>query len=337
MQMIETHKLFKIINKVGMLSFFDLVINRLEKDFSNWDKFSHGPRHATHVPDGVIELMPTCDGEYYSVKYVNGHPKNVFDNKPCVMALGLLARVSDGTPLMFTEMTFLTAIRTACTSALAAKFVANKNSSKFGIIGTGAQAEFQILAFSRIFNLTTVIGFDIDSNAMLKTKENLAPYGINFICAENINDVIQKADILTTATAAKSHEVLIDPKEIPVGCHINAIGGDCPGKTELDLKNIAAKNIIIEYLPQTKIEGEIQQLDDFSNVIELHKIIKNNINIRSSAKDITVFDSVGYSVEDYSILRVLYELCLEHKVITTDSYLPLTADPKNLFSTITKD
>jgi ornithine cyclodeaminase len=337
MQMIDTHKLMKILNKVGLLNFFDLVLARLEKDFANWDQFTHGPRHATHVPDGVIELMPTCDGKYYSVKYVNGHPKNVLDATPCVMALGLLARVSDGMPLMFTEMTFLTAIRTACTSALVAKFAANKTSSKFGIIGTGAQAEFQILAFSRIFNLSTITGFDIDSKAMHKTKENLSLYGIDFICADNIQDVIQNADILTTATAAKVQDVIIEPKNIPEGCHINAIGGDCPGKTELDLKNIASKSIIIEYLPQTKIEGEIQQLSTFDNVIELHNVIRNKQSVRSNAKDITVFDSVGYALEDYSILRVLYELCLEYEVAEIDSYLPILADPKNLFSMITKD
>lgn len=333
--MIGTHKLLEILNKVGELNFFDLVLERLEQDFANWDGFTHGPRHATHVPDGVIELMPTCDGEYYSVKYVNGHPKNVLSSTPCVMAVGLFARAADGMPLMFSEMTLLTAIRTACTSAMAAKFAANQDSSTFGIIGTGAQAEFQVIAFSRIFKLSKIIGFDIDKQAMLKTKENLARYGIDFICADSAQEVVKESDLLTTATAAKVHDVIVNANDIPAGCHINAIGGDCPGKTELDLGSIPAKSIIVEYLPQTKIEGEIQQLVAEDNVIELHDIIKHKKQVRSSSKDITIFDSVGYAVEDYSILRVLYHLSQDLKLAEVDSYLPLVADPKNLFSLLT--
>ena len=95
---------------------------------------------------GVIELMPICDDEYYAFKYVNGHPYNPQSNKLTVVAVGMLSQVKDGYPLMISEMTLLTALRTAGTSALAARYLAKPNSKVMAMIGTGSQSEFQVIA-----------------------------------------------------------------------------------------------------------------------------------------------------------------------------------------------
>ncbi|MBT4885238.1 MAG: ornithine cyclodeaminase [Legionellales bacterium] len=331
MKLIDIKKLQKIITEIGLLDFFDLVIARLELDYKNWDNFEKNARHATHSKDGVIELMPASDSEYYAMKFVNGHPNNPSVGKLSVMAVGLLAQVADGMPLMFCEMTLLTAIRTACTSALVAKYAARPESSILGFIGVGAQSEFQAIAFSRVFNIEKIYGYDIDHAAAIKTKNNLAKFNIDFIVASSVADVLVNCDILTTATAAKKQDVLVHYKDIPRGCHINAIGGDCPGKTELDINEFEKCNIIVEYIPQTQIEGEIQNLKTNLNIIELHDLIKGNVVVRADKDDITLFDSVGFALEDYSVLRVLYDAVLQQNIVASSDYIPKIDNPKNLF------
>src|SRR3546814_14624945 len=90
--------------------------------------------------------MPTSDGETYSFKYVNGHPANIARGYQTVAALGLLARVDTGYPVMLSEMTLLTALSTAATSAMVARHLAPRGSRVMALIGNGAQAEFPALA-----------------------------------------------------------------------------------------------------------------------------------------------------------------------------------------------
>ena len=333
MHLLDIKKLNSLLQTIGLLHFFDLVIARIEKDYRQWETFFKLPRHASHVKDGVIELMPIYDDEFYAMKYVNGHPLNIASGMPCVMGVGLLSQVSTGCPVLFAEMTLLTAIRTACTSAVAAKYAANRKSNSFAIIGTGAQAEFQILAFSRLFSLERIHCFDIDNKAVHKTIKNLSRYDFNITHCSSIESCIDGMDIVTTATARKDNVVLIEDPSLVSGAHINAIGGDCPGKTEHDLSILRPNSIIVEYLPQSQIEGEIQLYKDIE-VKELHKIISGTQVARSAKDEVTFFDSVGFAIEDYSILRVIYDLITQESTSPSLDFIPDLTDPKDLFSLI---
>ena len=70
--------------------------------------------------------MPTADDALYAFKYVNGHPKNTREGLQTVTAFGLLADVATGYPVLLSEMTLLTALRTAAMSSLAAKYLARQ-------------------------------------------------------------------------------------------------------------------------------------------------------------------------------------------------------------------
>ncbi len=137
MVVLEIEDIKELISKVGYKDFFDKLIKTMEEDYSNWEAFDKCPRVANHVDGGVIELMPISNDELYSFKYVNGHPKNPDQNKFTVMATGQLSETKTGEPLMFSEMTLLTAFRTAANSALAAKYLAKKDSKILTLIGTG--------------------------------------------------------------------------------------------------------------------------------------------------------------------------------------------------------
>ncbi|MCX7125995.1 MAG: ornithine cyclodeaminase [Gammaproteobacteria bacterium] len=323
----------KLINQIGIEHFFRELINSLEKEFSRWDRFDKSPRHAVHTHDGVIELMPIADDELYSFKYVNGHPNNAKQNKSTVVAVGLLSDVNNGYPLLLSEMTLLTALRTAATSALAAKYLAKKESRIIGIVGTGAQSEFQILAFKALFNIEAVKYFDIDPMAMKKFAANLKDQNFKLIACANAKEVIENCDIITTATAAKGHAQILMNEWVHAGVHINGIGGDCPGKTELDKAILPRAKIVVEYFPQSKIEGEIQQ-DDVEVYAELWELTSGKKIGRESDAEITLFDSVGFALEDFVILKLVRELSIKNNIGTEMDLIPDADDPKNLYGLV---
>src|SRR5258705_8032455 len=120
MKIISVELLTQIIEKHGLKTFMKDLMKALSRDFKRWEKFTKIPRPSMHVPGGIMELMPICDNEkYYTFKFVNCHPKNPFINKLTVVATGQLCEIKSGYPLMFSEMTLLTAFRTAATAALA--------------------------------------------------------------------------------------------------------------------------------------------------------------------------------------------------------------------------
>ena len=143
----------RLFTKVGIRRAIREMAAYIEADYSRWAQFDKSPRTANHSADGVIELMPTDDGQQYSFKYVNGHPDNGQRNLLTVMAFGLLADVHSGYPTLLSELTLTTAVRTAATSALVAQSLARPGASIMAIIGNGAQSEFQALAFHEMLSI----------------------------------------------------------------------------------------------------------------------------------------------------------------------------------------
>lgn len=321
-----------LIKKVGILQFYNQLIDRLNGDYVRWDEFHKSPRHAIHYPHGVMELMPIGDDDFYAYKFVNGHPNNPKDNKLTVAALGMLAEVPNGYPLMLTEMTLLTAFRTAATSALVSQYMCRKNCDTMGIIGTGAQGEFQVLAHHARLGCKTIKYFDIDSAAMEKFAKNLADFNLDLIPCHSAKEAVTGVDLITTATADKKSTQILSADWIKPGMHINGIGGDCPGKTELDLELVTNNKIVVEYLPQTEIEGEIQHLDEQHIYAELWELASGEKAGRENDEEITIFDSVGFALEDYSILRLVYDLAQEHNLGSMQDLIPELDDPKDLYS-----
>ena len=153
--------------------------------------------------------MPTSDGEVYGFKYVNGHPKNTQSGCQTVTAFGLLADVATGYPVLLSEMTVLTAVRTAAMSALAARVLAPAGATTMAMIGNGAQSEFQALAFRAICGVTTVRAYDIDPDATAKMARNLDGSGLTFVACGAPQEAIEGAGILTTCTADKQNATIL--------------------------------------------------------------------------------------------------------------------------------
>ena len=116
---VSVDNMMRLIHYIGVEEMLKGLAGYIEADFRRWELFDKTPRVASHSAEGVIELMPTSDGEVYGFKYVNGHPKNTREGLQTVTAFGLLADVATGYPVLLSEMTMLTAMRTAATSAMA--------------------------------------------------------------------------------------------------------------------------------------------------------------------------------------------------------------------------
>ncbi|VAW61708.1 Ornithine cyclodeaminase [hydrothermal vent metagenome] len=336
MILLDIPSIQSIISNIGLTEFYQRLIFQLEKDFKNWNRFYKSPRHAIHYKHGVIELMPCSDDNLYSFKYVNGHPNNTKNGNLSVVAMGLLADVKTGYPLMICEMTILTAIRTAAVAALGAKYLAKKNSRKLAIIGCGAQSEFQAKAIQAILPIEEINIFDIDKKAMNKFNKNLSADFKKINLCHNAIDAISNVDIIITATAANKNAILFTEKNISAGTHIHAMGGDGPGKTELGLALLKQSKLVVEFSPQTLVEGEMQQLDESFIHAELWQIICGEKEARTNDTEITLFDSVGFAIEDYSILNLVYEIALENNLGEDINLIPDISDPKNLYSLLIK-
>lgn len=334
MKVLAVDDMRKLIRKVGINKFLSQVIQSLETDFSNWDSFLKSPRHATHFPHGVIELMPCSDQELYSFKYVNGHPRNTREGKLSVIAVGMLANVADGYPMLLCEMTLLTALRTAAVTALGAKYLAREDSVTLAIIGSGAQAEFQVLAAALVRPVRYVRFIDTDPAAMSKFARNLADYDFTLEPCASIAEAMSGADMVITATAAKQKAVVLTADMITPGMHIHGLGGDCPGKTELDPAILPRCRIVVEYLSQSRLEGEIQNLPDPANCTELWELVAGTRPGRESATQVTLLDSVGFALEDHSILKLVYELSERLGIGRPLALIPDLADPKDLFGSL---
>ncbi|MBN2990836.1 ornithine cyclodeaminase [Pseudomonas cedrina subsp. fulgida] len=322
----------RLFAKVGIRRAIREMATYIEADYLRWAQFDKSPRTANHSPDGVIELMPTDDGQQYSFKYVNGHPDNGQQNLLTVMAFGLLADVHSGYPTLLSELTLTTAVRTAATSALVARALARPGATSMALIGNGAQSEFQALAFHEMLGINEIRIFDIDREASLKLLRNLAAFPtINVIHAASVHDAVKGAHIVTTVTADKTYATILTPEMIEPGMHINAVGGDCPGKTELHADILRNARVIVEFEPQTRIEGDIQQLEADSPVVEFFRIAQGDVQGRERDEQVTVFDSVGFALEDFSSLRYLHAMAQEHQVGRHIHLVPRPDDIKNLF------
>ncbi|MEL6168478.1 MAG: ornithine cyclodeaminase [Pseudomonadota bacterium] len=328
---VSVANMMRLVHHVGVERFLTELSGFIEDDFRRWESFDKTPRIPAHSPDGVIELMPTSDGSLYAFKYVNGHPKNWQEGLQTVTGVGLLADLLTGYPLLLTEMTVLTALRTAAMSALAARYLAPRNATTMALIGNGAQSEFQALAFRGLLGINRLRLYDIDRAATEKAMGNLAPLGFDLTACSGPEEAMEGADVVTTATADKRLATILTDNMVGAGIHLNAVGGDSPGKTELHRDILMRSDIFVEFPPQTRIEGEIQQLEDDHPVTELWEVIAGRKDGRTGAGQITLFDSVGFAVEDFAALRYVRSVLPDSGYSDDLDLLADPDDPRDLF------
>jgi ornithine cyclodeaminase len=211
--------------------------------------------------------------------------------------------------------------------------MARPDSRVMALIGNGSQSEFQALAFHALLGIEEVRVFDIDARATDKLVANLAAAApkLAVVRCDDTAAAVRGADIVTTVTADKTNATIITPRMLEPGMHVNGVGGDCPGKTELHADVLARASVFVEYEPQTRIEGDLQQMPADFRVTELWRVLAGDAAGRRAADEITVFDSVGFALEDYSALRLVRDCARELGLGREADLIPALADPKDLF------
>ncbi|MDO4231705.1 MAG: ornithine cyclodeaminase [Lautropia sp.] len=329
---IDVPTMSRLVRDIGVPRFIGELADTIRDDFMQWPIFDKSARVANHSDIGVIELMPVSNEQRYAFKYVNGHPANTQRGMYTVMAFGVLADVDTGYPVLLSELTVATALRTAATSLMAARALARPDSRRMALIGNGAQSEFQAIAFHQHLGIKEIAVYDIDPQATDKLIENLSEFpDLKIIRARSTAEAVAGSDIITTVTADKAYATIITPDMLEPGMHINGVGGDCPGKTELDAGVLSRGRVFVEYEPQTRVEGDIQQMPADFPTVDLWKVLTGEAEGRQGDDQITIFDSVGFALEDYSTLRYVYAQALQRKFGTDIELVPGGDDPKNLF------
>ena len=333
--LLTTHDIARIVAAYGLPEVLRRLVAAIEADFRRWPEFDKTARVASHSATGVIELMPIADAQQYSFKYVNGHPGNTALGLSTVMAFGVLADVATGLPQLLSELTLTTAMRTAATSVMAARALARPDARTMALIGNGAQSEFQALAFHHLLGIRQLRVFDTDPAATAKLLRHLRGVpGLQVTICASTAEAVRGADIVTTVTADKRNATIITPEMVEPGMHINGVGGDCPGKTELHPGVLRAASVYVEYEPQSRLEGDLQQMPADFAVTELWRVLTGQAAGRTSTYEVTVFDSVGFALEDYSALRLMHGMAGELGLGVPLALIPALADPKDLYAAL---
>jgi ornithine cyclodeaminase/alanine dehydrogenase-like protein (mu-crystallin family) len=256
--------------------------------------------------------MPLYDtGQQVCIKVVGYHPQNpeVFD-VPTILSTVSVYNTHTGHLEGIMDGVLLTALRTGATSAVASKYLAHSASKTFGMIGCGAQSITQLHAISRVFDIQTVKFYDIDEETMatFPSRCKILNLKAEFI-PSSIQEIVTTSDIFSTATSIEVGKgPLFENLETLPHAHVNAVGSDFPGKTELPMDILSDSFICPEFIKQALIEGECQQLNSDEINASLLDIVKNTEHFPNIKSQRTVFDSTGWALED----RVTFELFIEY-------------------------
>jgi alanine dehydrogenase len=259
-----------------------------------------------------VETIGSC-----GIKWVCSYASNRKYGLPSVMAHIILNDPKDAYPLAILEGTHITNLRTGAAGAVAAKYLARKDSKIVSLVGCGVQAEFQLLALNEVFSIEKVKIWGKSIGEMADFKKRLRKTGLNIEISGSIKECVADADIICTTTP--SRKPLVMAEWLKPGAHINAIGADAPGKQELDPKILKIAKIIVDDYAQASHSGEInlplaKGIISKKNISScIGDIVAGKKEIKCGKKDITVFDSTGLAIQDIALASFIYKKALKNK------------------------
>jgi len=335
----------KIIHHVGIDAIMDEMIRRLEAAITAFDP------GKTIIPvrsgfqyekpqNGLIEWMPLLQlGDKVMMKMVGYHPENPdHQQMPTILSNIAAYDTNTGHLIGIVDGVLLTALRTGASSAVASKYMGSPSSITLGMIGCGAQAITQLHALSREFRFREILVYDVSAATVLSFKERSAVLGLKAaIKATTIDELVEAADILVTATTV---EVGAGPlfEDLPTKphIHVNAVGSDFPGKTEIPVDLLRASLVVPDFKEQAVLEGECQQLKKAEIGPGWVEVIQGHQGYRNLKKSRTVFDSTGWPLEDLVAMEMFLEYGQELGLGETVIIEHLSEDVKNPYHFLQK-
>lgn len=297
------------------------------------DGFSYDDEHK-----GLLEWMPVIRfRDRVMMKLVAYHPGNPQQhNLPTVLSTAVTFDTLSGHATSIIDATFLTSLRTGAASAVASEILAPRDSKTLGLIGAGAQAVTQLHALSRRFDLETVFINDIDPKACNTFTSRARIAGIDTrVEVTPVEDIVREADIICTATSIDVGKgPLFDDTESKPAVHINAVGSDFPGKTELPRALLKRSLVCPDFREQAVAEGECQELAADEIGPDLVELVKKREHFAAYRDKSTVFDSTGWAMEDFVAGNILARLARENGLGMPVEMECISADPKDPYGFI---
>ncbi|APV44751.1 ornithine cyclodeaminase/alanine dehydrogenase [Dehalogenimonas formicexedens] len=265
------------------------------------------------LASGDFRAMPASVPGAAGLKWVNVHPQNNKRGLPTVMAIVVYSDPDTGYPLAILDATELTAYRTGAAGAIASKYLARKDARSLGLIGTGKQAQTQLLAHAEFFNFDEILVFDRSLESATLFKSLFPHFPVKIVTLKEACG----ADIVCTLTPTRSPFLKL--AWLKPGAHVNAIGADAPGKEELEPEVLEIAKVVVDDIEQSTHAGELNvpvSNGSFSPAkiyATLGELTSGKKVGRADPKDITVFDSTGLAIQDIATARVIYSKALENR------------------------
>ncbi|MCS7214343.1 MAG: ornithine cyclodeaminase family protein [Candidatus Calescibacterium sp.] len=271
-------------------------------------------------PDGDMRVMPAVaqidNKTITGTKIVSVHFENIKRRLPTVVGFYVLVDSKTGALLCLIDATYLTAMRTGASVAVATKYLFGQKTAKVGIIGCGVQARTQIVFISDVLKIQELLIYDISSKAIEKFSKFLKKFGLNFKVAKDLKE-FSECDVLITATP--SREPFLKKEHVENVKLINAIGADGPGKQELDPKILSESVVVVDSREQAVYGGEINVplkrgiIGEDIIFAELGQIVSGKKKIQEQKR--IVFDSTGIAILDLFVSWGVYLKASKNKNI----------------------
>ena len=264
-------------------------------------------RGEVHIKYGAI-----VGDDYYVIKVASGFYENPSLGLASSNGLMLVFRQATGEPeAVLLDEGHLTDVRTAAAGAVAARLLAPPKVERIGVLGTGVQARLQLAQLAPLFETRQVVAWSRNRERLDEYRSALAEDGWDVVAAESPAGVAAVAQLIVTTTP--STEPLLHAADIRPGTHITTIGSDTIEKQELGADVLALADVVVaDSLEQCRTRGEIARAAaegaiDFARVVELGLVLAGEAAGRTSADQISVFDSTGVAVQDIAIATAVVE------------------------------
>lgn len=274
-------------------------------------------REAVGHQDAVFGVKTGCDvrAPMLGLKAGGYWPHNASRNLGNHQSATLLFDPDTGRASALVSANYLTGIRTGAASAIATKYLSRPESRVLGMIGTGAQARYQLEATMAVRDLTRVHAWNRSPGKLAAFGEVVTALGLDFVAETEREAVVREADVLITVTP--SQQALVEKACVRPGTHISAMGCDTAGKQELDRELVAASALFVDEAAQAVTIGEFQHAFASGLITEdsfrgsIGQVIAGMRDGRRDAEEVTIFDGTGVSLQDLAVATLAVRLARE--------------------------
>jgi alanine dehydrogenase len=253
------------------------------------------------------------------VTYFQNNPKQ---DLPAILATIMLFSAETGQLMAVMDGSFITAVRTACASAMATKALANPRAPLLGILGAGVQARAHIQALSRVKKLQRIkIYSPLGMSAQRVRQELESEIGVDIEVAASAEETVSDCDLVVTATTAR--EPILESEWLKPGAHINAVGSHRPDHREIDAATLARCKIVVDSREAIMAEcGDVllaikdKAITEDSIHAEIGEVLAGTRPGRTSPSEMTLYKSVGIAVQDVAAAQLVYRKALKLQVGT---------------------